>query len=328
MTPEQHALEEAARRHGLVTRDAAFVAGMTRGALRQRVESGRWVEVHDGVYRVRGAPETWDQKLLAAVLAAGPLAAVSHRSAAIKWDLDGLGGRLVEVSVPYSRGMPPLDGVLVHRSLDLAPGWVTTRNGIPVTIPVRTLVDLGAVAPAFVVERAFTSAHGKKLLTMASARSALDALARRGRRGVGPFRAILEARCDFDDPAGWLESELGLVLATCDLPRPVAEFDIYHEGRRLGRADQAYPEVRLLVEGNGFETHGTFEGFTRDHVRRNDLAMAGWERLEFTRNQVVHQPGYVRRTTERVYWQRHAFFEALWSPDNQNASKNGEWGVA
>lgn len=271
---------------------------LTDRDIRYRVGTGRWLRIHDDVFAIAGAPRTWHQALLAALLAAGPDAAVSHRSAAILWGLGGFKGSLIELTVPYRRSPEP-DGVIVHRSRDLADAWVTTLDGIRVTTPVRTLIDLGQVVAPHTVERLFHDAHGKKLVTIEGAFAALRAHSRKGRTGVGPYRAIVESLAPFD-PSGWLEERLGRLLRELDGLTFVPELDIIHEGVWIARPDFTEPHLRLLVEGNGFEKHGTFEGFTSDTKRRNRLELAGYALVEFTRNQVVHEPAYVKRTVLRA----------------------------
>src|SRR5205807_1777024 len=100
--------------------------------------------VHPGVYRLPGAPVTWKQKVMAAVLAAGPGAVASHKTAAALWGLAGFPPREVEVTLPHGKYRPGC-----HQSRSLERVDVTTIDGIPVTRVARTLVDLaGAVSDA------------------------------------------------------------------------------------------------------------------------------------------------------------------------------------
>src|SRR5690242_16501161 len=84
----------ASKQFGLVTRDQALAAGLSEDAIGRRVRSGRWVRLHPNVYRLAGAPDTWEQRILAAVLAAGPTAIASHLSAAVLWQVPGMDARL------------------------------------------------------------------------------------------------------------------------------------------------------------------------------------------------------------------------------------------
>ena len=139
---DRRVASHAARQHALVTSVQAAACGGTRPMLEHRVAAGRWRKVGPGVYRLAGAPVTWPSQLLAAVLAAGPGAMGSHRSAGFSWELDGCRPGAPEIVVPRGR-RARLAGVRVHESTDI--GLVTPRivDGIPVTPVARTLLDLG-----------------------------------------------------------------------------------------------------------------------------------------------------------------------------------------
>src|SRR5205823_879176 len=112
---------------------------------------------HRGVYRAAAAPRTAEQELLAAVWRAGSYSAASHRSATWLWRLWTTPPPLPEVSVPYSSA-PRLRGALVHRSSDLVGALISERHGIPVTGPLRTIIDAVGVLSheggTFIVDRA------------------------------------------------------------------------------------------------------------------------------------------------------------------------------
>ena len=270
---------------------------MSSDAIDYRLDSGLWMVVHPGVYRLASAPVTWPQALVAATLAS-PGSVISHRAAAIAWGLDGLGGRIVERSVPYPRS-PELEGVVTHRSTDLSDTWVTAWEGVRITTPLRTLLDLGAVVRPWVVERAFASALGKRLITIEGARRTVDELCRRGRRGAGTFRAIVEAHGDASPP-GVMEAAIEALYRRYQLPPGVPEYEVWEAGEFVARVDVGHPELRLAIEVNGYETHGTPAGFQRDHSRRNRLILAGWLVLEFTWHDVMHRPDYVAATISRA----------------------------
>jgi predicted transcriptional regulator of viral defense system len=132
---------------GLVRHAQAVELGMTERQIRYRVESGLWERVSLGVVRLRGAPQSREQALLAACFAIGPEAAVSHRSAATVLGLLRYRESLIEVTTTRRRS-PEVRGVTVHRLADLHPRWVEAVDGIPTTTVARTLVDIGAVAPS------------------------------------------------------------------------------------------------------------------------------------------------------------------------------------
>jgi hypothetical protein len=289
----------ARAQYGLITFDQARAGGLSVRAVRHRLDSGRWDACHVGVYAVAGAPRSWEQRVLAACLAAGPGAVASHRCAAQLWGLDGADGGTIELSVarPACHRLP---GVVVHRSTDLDRSPPTARRGIPVTGPARTLVDLGAVVRPWVVERALDAGVARRLVTVAGMRRELDALARKGRRGAGVLRALLDERSD----AGRIESALeAAMLRLCRdhcVPAPVCQFEVRAGGRLLGRVDFAYPHLRLALEVDGYEHHSSLAAFSRDRVRQNDLVTAGWTVLRFTWNDLSHHPERVAGSVRRL----------------------------
>src|SRR5215207_7255865 len=175
----------ASRQHGLVEWAQATRKGASEKTLRHSVRTGLLIRVRPAVYRIAGAPITREQTLLAACLAAGPGSAISHRSAANEWGLAEFPD-IVEIVTPRAQ-WPRLRNVRVHRSTDLRPDHVTWRHGIPITKPLRTLVDLGAVAP-WAVSDALELGLADRLFTIKAADAVLDDLAKKGRTGVGVFR--------------------------------------------------------------------------------------------------------------------------------------------
>ena len=283
----------ASGQQALITHRQARDTGLSEDGIRHRVESGRWDRVHVGVYGVGGAPRTWHQALVAACLAAGHGAVVSHRSAAALWELDGFDPGAVEISVARPL-CHRLHGVVVHRSTDIDRSMPTTRHRILVTTPMRTLVDLGAVVRPRAVERALDHAVGRRLVTLAGLRHELDSVARRGRRGVGVLRALLEER---SGATGVCESVLeARMLRLCRdhcLPIPVCQYEVRSGRRLLGRVDFALPERRLAVEVDGYERHTSPDAFQHDRARQNDLVTAGWTVLRFTWDDVTSHPARV-----------------------------------
>jgi hypothetical protein len=232
---------------------------------------------------------------MAAVLAAGPEAIVSHRSGARLWEL--LEDETIEITVPRHRG-PQLDGVVVHRSRDLGRHHVSRWKGSPLTKPARTIVDLGAVLPPDEVEDALDRALTRHLITIAAVEWALTELSRQGRHGTGVVGRILDERALGKEPAdGQLEPRMARLLRLAGLPSAAFQYPIHAPGGRvLARVDFAYPELLLAIEVDGWESHGTPQAMGKDFVRQNGLVPYGWRVLRFTWAQVVHQPDYVAAT--------------------------------
>jgi len=133
--------------HGLLELRQGEPHGVTDRQIRHRTRGGAVRRLEQGVYATMGTNPTWEQAVMAACLAAGAAALASHRTAAVLWSLLGM-PMPVEIVVPYAKGPTPR-GATVHRSTDLRDIDAARRNGIPVTNPIRTVGDLGAVAPGW-----------------------------------------------------------------------------------------------------------------------------------------------------------------------------------
>jgi very-short-patch-repair endonuclease len=295
MDPDRELARLAALQHGVVDRTDARSLGLTDDAIHRRVRAGRLTQAHPGVYLLPGAPDTWHQRLFAACRAAGRAAVASHRAAASLWDL--LDGDEVEVTVRRSKGPTPA-GVVVHRSRDLFPAQVTRRHAIPVTNPLRTMIDLGAVASDDVVADAVERGLVRRLFSVAALEWVLTDLAKPGRRGCGGLRRVLDDRALGAAPPGSvLEARMARVLRSYGLPPAVFHHPVPEAHAEL---DFAYVDRGIAIEVDGFEVHATRPAMASDHDRHNRLVAAGWSVLRFTWYQVVRQPGMVARRLEEV----------------------------
>lgn len=296
--PATRMARRAQVQYGLITLQQAEDCGVSAFALGRMVRAGRLERPHPGVYRIAGVPRTPDQALLAAVLAARGVA--SHRAAARLWGLGDWGE--VELTVERPRH-PRLVGAIVHRSMDLDWKYVTRRRGVVVTNPMRTLVDLGAVDEvkdhhvADALERALLT----RVTSIVAIERVLDDVARRGRAGAGVIRRVLDERAlGRARPDGLLEARMARVLREHGLPSPHFQFYVRHRGRFVARVDFAYPDLRLALEVDGFEVHGTPKALQHDLERQNRLVAAGWTVLRFTWLDVVQRPEWVAAQVAQV----------------------------
>jgi very-short-patch-repair endonuclease len=286
---ERALAELAATQHGLVTRAQTHELGLSDTAVRKRCIAGSLRALHPGVYVVGGAPDTWHQRMLGACLAAGGFAVASHRSAARIWSLLGEDD-VVELSILRPKGPRPA-GAVWHRSRDLVPAHTTVREGIPVTNPMRTLVDLGAVVKHWVVEDALDRGLSSKLIRMPAVEWMLHDVARPGRRGCGVLRRVLDERAlGAAPPDGLLEPRMARLLQDHGLPPAVFQHIVPGPGYKI---DFAYPDVLLAIEVDGYDPHGTRKAFDTDRARQNRLVLLGWTMLRFTWPQVVREPAKV-----------------------------------
>lgn len=282
----------AVRQHGVVARRQLRALGLSDGAIAHRAAGGRLHRVHWGVYavghRVLGPRGRW----MAAVLACGPRAVLSHASAGALWGLRPSAAVIVDVTVPQGGGRRRA-GMRIHRSRDLG-GQVTTHEGIPVTTPARTILDLAATLRRRPLERLLDQAENTRLTHVA----ALDALARAqtGHHGAGP---LLECLHTHEPGTTLTKSELEeLMLELCrrrGLPRP--RVNIWIEGLEV---DFVFQEQRLAIETDSWRYHRTREAFENDRRRDATLARAGYRTLRFTHDQIAYDRDTVACTLTAV----------------------------
>jgi predicted transcriptional regulator of viral defense system len=150
-------LESVARRQwGVVSRGQLSALGFSARGIEEWVRTKRLIRLHQGVYAVGHDRLTRKGYWLAAVLACGPGARLSHRSAAALWELRQSGGGLIDVTVPSRAGRIRRKGIRIHRSGRLGPHEATERDGIPVTTVARTLLDLADALDLQALRRAVT----------------------------------------------------------------------------------------------------------------------------------------------------------------------------
>jgi very-short-patch-repair endonuclease len=259
--PLDRRLSDLARRqHGIVAHGQLIDLGLGTSAIGAWAKRGRLHRIHRGVYALRYPTLTRNGRFLAAVLACGDGAALSHFSAAVLWGMLNDGGGRIHVTAETRRRRP---GLIVHEAA-LADD-VTERAGIPVTTPARTLVDLGDVAPRRTLERALDEAEFLRL-------DCTGLAPRHGRRGSGLLASVLAVHAVGSTRTRSVLEER--FLALCDkhnLPRP--EVNVYIEGYEC---DFVWREQRLIVETDGAAAHGTTRARKRDLERDAELTAAGW----------------------------------------------------
>jgi very-short-patch-repair endonuclease len=291
-----------AAQHGLVHLAQARALGLGEDVLHRAATAGVVTRRQPAVYALAGAPRTWHQELMAAVLDAGDGAAASHRAAAILLGIAGRGAaRVVEISVPRPRNSR-MAGVVVHRSGDLVPEHVVQVDGIPCTGPLRTLVDLGAVERWPIVSDAFERALQSGQATLRGAEWMLTELSQRGRAGCGVFRRVLDERAlvAVSPHEGLLEPRMARLLRAAELPHAAYQHVVTHRGQFVAQVDFAYVELKEAFEVDGFETHGTPKAMAGDFEREHDLRAAGWGVTRFTWFHVVKRPRYVASVVREV----------------------------
>jgi very-short-patch-repair endonuclease len=294
LTPQSRAKRAwllAARQHGVIAHFQLVALGFTESAIRWRVAEGRLHRVHRGVYAVGRPNLTRKGEWMAAVLACGPTGALSHETSAALWGIRSERRRDIHVSVA-ARADRRHRGIVVHRRSVLRAEDITRREGIPVTTAILTLIDLATRLPAGQLEAAINEADKLDLITPLSLRKELDH--RRGQRGIGPLKAILD-RSTFVLTDSDLERYFLPIAARAGLPRPQTQ-------RHLNgsRVDFYWRDLGLVVETDGLRYHRTAEQQLKDRVRDQAHAAAGLTPLRFTHWQVRYHAAHVEGTLRAV----------------------------
>jgi hypothetical protein len=282
--PDARIAELAARQHGVVSRTQLAELGIAPAMVTRRLATGRLLRVAHGVYAVGVLPPSAEARAMAAVLASGPGAVLSHASAAAVHGLRRSASRRIHVTVPFASGRRTTARLQVHRAR--RPVESTTVDGIPVTTVARTLADLAETERSRVLERACEQAHGLRLLDMRE----IDALVAAHPRRPGPLRlrALLAAH-DLDQTTrSGLEDAF---LELCDdhgLPRPLVN-------ARVGgfEVDFHWPAARVIAETDTYRFHGGPEAFAGDRARDRRLAALGWHVVRATGDEIRNRPAAV-----------------------------------
>jgi very-short-patch-repair endonuclease len=271
----------ATRQYGVVSRAQLLAAGIGPGAIATRVRRHRLHRLHRGVYAVGHTALVPLAREMAAVLACGADAAISHRSAARLWRLVEQDDGPIDVTVTRSAGRRP--GLRIHRSRTFAPADVRIRQGIPVTTPERTLLDLAEAAPDRELERALDEALVQKLTTRAALVAVVDNA--KGRRSAPRLRNLLERNEPTTLTRSAAEERFLALVRQAGLEAP--EVNV-----RLGNhvVDFLWRRQRLVVEIDGYRFHSSRSAVERDRRRDAELAAAGYRVIRITWRQLTEEP--------------------------------------
>lgn len=262
----------ARAQHGIVTTRQLVDAGLSRAAIAKRVRAGHLYRVHQGVYSVGHDGLSEEAGWMAAVLALGPGAVLSHGAAAVLWDLLRPLGGPIDVTVPNRSGRNRRRGVRIHRCVTLGATLstnglqscpttlVTVRNRIPVTTVPRTLVDIRATLPPRLVRRAIRQAEFLKL-------------------PVG---------IETDGTRSDLEGDFLELWRKSGLPSPEVNAPI--DGMTV---DFLWREQRLVAEADSYATHGGTVAFEDDRERELRLRRLGYSVHRFSERQLGLEPAAV-----------------------------------
>jgi len=261
-TPDLVIAGVAARQHGVVSTAQLVGAGISKDATFHRLRVGRLHRVHRGVYAVGHLRLGNDGRGMAAVLACGDGAVVSHRSAAALWRLLPTIAGPVDVTVPDLGGRSSRPGIRLHRSRKLTAEAQTMHRGIPVTTPARTIADLRRVVPPERLQRAIreTEVLGFDL---------------------GPLAEPKFTRSELEH----------LFLRLCRRHRLLMPMPNAPVGRFT--VDFLWQERALIVETDGYRYHRGRQAFEDDRDRDIELRMRGYEVVRLTYRQVLDNPARI-----------------------------------
>ncbi|MGO8877006.1 MAG: type IV toxin-antitoxin system AbiEi family antitoxin domain-containing protein [Acidimicrobiales bacterium] len=274
----------AATQRGLVTRAQACGLGCSDRLLRRLCDRGAMDRTGRGVYRFTAVPISFEQEVLAACLTVRGAAACGVTAMRL-YGFDP--GKAVREQTPgpdvasaAKRHQRRGSAIVVHVPRRLPDTDLTTRAGILVTSPVRTLIDVAHVVPAGTLERFI----GHLLATKAVVPRRLQRLAADlqddhriySRRGSRALRQAL-ARAGVDtSPDSVLEHRALCLLRLAGLPEPKPQWRVHEAGRFHAVVDFAWPECRIALEVDGFRWHSDPGSFAHDRRRSNRLQELGW----------------------------------------------------
>jgi hypothetical protein len=281
--------EIAARQHDVIPHRQLVELGLAPYQIRHRVQRARLHRIYRGVYAFGRPGLTREGEWLAAVYACGDGAAISHAPAGALW---GMWERSVpiEVSIPRRRSARH-PGIVVHRR-SLEPDEITERCAVPVTTPMRTLIDLAARLRDGRIEAMVNEADRLDLIDPVALRCGLDTV--RPGPGVGVLRRLLDRRT-LTVTDSELERRFLPIAAPAGLGAPLSQ--VMLSGFRV---DFFWPDVGLVVETDGLRYHRTPGQQARDRRRDQAHTAAGLTPLRFTHAQIAHEPGEVERVLRRV----------------------------
>ena len=255
----------AARQHGVVSTRQLLALGVTRNAIKHRVSRGQLTPLHRGVYRVGPLPSPLTSPM-AATLACGPSAVLSHHSAAALLGIRRPHAGPIHVTVTRGHARKRR-GLVIHRTRSLRDDEVVTHKGIRTTSAARTLLDIASDLTRKHLTRAIEEAQIQGQLDHSSLTAAVSRA--HGHRGVVALRAAApqEVRMTRSEA----ERRLVELVDAAELPPPRTNVT-------LGgyEVDAVWAGERLVVEVDGFAFHGSRDAFERDRRRDAELVAAGW----------------------------------------------------
>jgi very-short-patch-repair endonuclease len=260
----------ARRQHAVIRLGQLEEAGLGRHAVAHRVKSGWLQPLHRGVYLV-GPLETEHSRAMAATLAAGPDAVLSHYPAAVLWCLRPPVDGPMHVTIP-GRNARSRPGITIHRAT-LLPADITRRHGIPVTSAARALLDLAATAPTPELERALNEAEVHRRVSTHSLNAQFQRYPRH--RGIRALRDLV----DHEPKLTRSDAEILMLTLIRKARLPEPESNVKLAGYEV---DLRWRDHNLVVEFDSYTFHSSRQAFERDRRKDRELQALGYRVLRFT----------------------------------------------
>jgi predicted transcriptional regulator of viral defense system len=267
----------ATRQHGVIARRQLLGIGLTAGEITYRIKVGRLHRLHRGVYSVGHESVSVAGRRMAAVLACGPSAFLSHRTAGGMWALIDPPSGPIDVTTAR-RNKPKRDGVRSHLSV-LPDDEVDRMDNIPITTMARTIVDLSSTKLSDTRMRVVLAKAEQLELDWAVLRALVDRHARRP--GVPRLRRLIADDLLDGVPASELEIRFLEWLVAKGLPLPQLNQNLYLNGAWI-RPDCMWREQRVIAEVDSRKHHNDWAQRQRDNARHTALAAQDWKTVRVT----------------------------------------------
>ena len=277
--PDRVIAEFAERQHGVVARGQLLRSGVSAKAINGRVARGQLRVLHRGVFQL-GPIAAARAREMAAHLACGPDSLVSHRSAAVLWQLLPAPEQPQPIEILMRARERRRPGIVVRRTVTLHKNEVAKLDGIPLTTVVRTIFDLAATASAREVEQAIAQALSQRLASRAQLERKLEGY---GGRGAARLRALLDGEAALTRSQA--EERLLGLIRKAKLPQPGTNVRI--AGLEV---DFLWRDARLVVEVDGYAFHADAVAFEKDRQRDLALTSIGLRVVRITWKQLVQEP--------------------------------------
>jgi hypothetical protein len=278
-----------AARHCVITFDQLRALGLSADEIDYRADVGRLHRKYTEVFAVGRPDLPLDGVFLAAVLACGPDAILSHRSALRKWGLRGGGTYRVDVTAP--RSIKPKRGIRLHRPLHLDALDTSIVDGIPITSIAQTLLDVAAPSYRFNVGKLLHEAAVQELLDM----RAIWAVLARSPRAPGARRLDWASREEVPFTRSELEEAALSLFRSFSVPEPETNEWVW-DGEKLVEVDFLWRKLGLIVEVDGGRYHSTRWRRRQDAAKTAALRAQGWTVIRFADVEINGTPAQVAAT--------------------------------